>query len=311
MEIIYENKTYKVIEPGSLKYNERGELLNQLSENLHPFPRARKKFLKDNYSLSELDYYIIVVLYGIKENIPKCSFTNPITKEKCTCNKKFRSLFPKKGIRNTIFYDGCEDHIRSAIRQINQLKLFSEGKCNLLHTDRRSKVWRDKLRKHALEQIKNGNSIFSKDDVRRNDIKSVKSYNEKGFYSNRLEKIGISRSDILEKKDIILADKLLYQSLGDLDDKCYYYVTELDNNLDVIKFGVTSNLNRRGEGTEYHGYFYKNFKVIYEGTRQQVSNLEYEVKLHFIDYICLGNEGFSSDKRDEIIDFVNNFIKNI
>jgi len=54
MEIIYENKTYKVIEPGTLKYNEKGELLNQLSENLQPFPRTRKKFLKDNYSLSEL-----------------------------------------------------------------------------------------------------------------------------------------------------------------------------------------------------------------------------------------------------------------
>ena len=82
-----------------------------------------------------------------------------------------------------------------------------------------------------------------------------------------------------------------------------------EGNPEVIKLGVTSNPNRRGEGTEYHGYFYKNYKIIYEGTREQVSEIEYRTKIEFINDICLGNEGFTFSAKDNIIDFINNIIK--
>ena len=311
VEIKYKEKTYFVNNPGKLLYNKSNQLLNQLTEELIPFDNIRKykSILLNEFGITEYDYYIIVVLYGDENKIPRCTYINPLTKEQCNHPQKFRSLIPKKGTKNTIFHEGCVEHLKAAPQQTRQLDLLNKGKNNLLFTDRRSKVWRERLKQHALKQIEEGNSIFSKDDVRRKDIKSVKEFNERGFYSNRLKNIGIDKSKLLTKEDIILADKLLFLSNGDENDKCYYYITELDGNPEVIKLGVTNNPNRRGEGTEYHGYFYKNYKIIYEGTRKQISEIEYRTKIEFINDICLGNEGFTFSAKDNIIDFINNIIK--
>lgn len=44
------------------------------------------------------------------------------------------------------------------------------------------------------------------------------------------------------------------------------------------------------------------------GSRLEIAELEYKVKIKFKDYIILGNEAFDSKHKEEILNFINELI---
>ena len=102
----FKEKTYTVYDPGQLKYYEYEKsrkdvvysgvgLIDQLNPELPKIPyNGYRSYLKDNYGLTDLEYYIVVVLGGDESLLPECTYKNPYTGEKCTEKRKFRSLIP-------------------------------------------------------------------------------------------------------------------------------------------------------------------------------------------------------------------------
>lgn len=309
--IKYKDTIYNVTSPGEIIYDinivgKKGnplQILDQL-DNLSVIGRkSRKKYLKNKYNLTELDYYIIVVLEGDESRLPVCSYINPKTKVKCNNPQKFRSLAPKRG---NIFYDGCEDHIINVAAQIKRRECYKKGITGLQKADRRSKTWREKLRKHAIKQMQEGNSIFSPDDIRRSDIKKPTSNIKVSGYNKIFDELNIDRNNAAIE-DLILIDKKMFLNKGNLNDTCYYYVVFFDES-NIFKLGVTSNIDSRIK-RGYHGLKYDKFSVLFKSTREVIAELEYKVKLEYKDYICFNNEGFSIEVKDEILNYIENLIK--
>ena len=78
----YKGKSYNVTDPGKLIYSKTKfvdkehklpQILDQL-DNLCEIKRYRVKYLRNKYNITELDYYIIVVLEGDESKLPKCSY---------------------------------------------------------------------------------------------------------------------------------------------------------------------------------------------------------------------------------------------
>jgi len=324
-EIEYKGSRYRVWNPGGLVFStsrklsgsNKFEILDQLDElkdlKFTKHTRSRSKYLKEKYGLSEQDYYIIVVLKGDETKQPRCPYEHNNGKV-CMKYCKFRSLIPttNKGKPLGIYFTSCEEHINRTAPQLAQKERVLLGTNNLQHTDRRSKSWRKKLSISAKNQIASGNSIFSPDDVRRSDLPSYIGYvsNKNTSIKNYSDKIEIS----------ILIDKERYLLKGDQNDICYYYITDLIDldgiGSEYIKLGVTNNIDRRYSETnkdnrKYHGYYYGEIESLFSGPRTVVAELEYQVKLKFIKDIVLGTEGFLRAKKEEIIDFINNYLKNL
>lgn len=108
--VYYKDKMYNVTNPGELVYStinyvrgcrtdKRFEILDQLnncSEITYNKKgcESRVRYLETKYNLTELEYYIIVVCRGDESLLPRCTYINPYTGEKCDKPKKFRSLNP-------------------------------------------------------------------------------------------------------------------------------------------------------------------------------------------------------------------------
>jgi hypothetical protein len=327
IEVIYKNRKFNVTQPGKLVYStvtfvkgcrtdKRMEIVDQLNgckELTEWRYRSREGYLKEYYDITERDYYIIVVCLGDENKLPRCTYTNPYTGEKCTQFKEFRSLTPMKfqrtGRRAGIFFDGCKDHKNNAAVQNAQRENYQRGVTGLQKADRRSKVWREKLRKSAKRQMERGDSIFSPDSVRRPDIKSCKECVANPSISSVKEVIadlGLVDHD-LSVENCILIDKLNYLRKGSPDDTCYYYIAEFEGDSSYFKLGVTINLNKR-INRDYHGFRYKNPTTLMTGTRIEIADLEYKVKMKFKEYIVLGNEGFDLKYKDEILEYINELI---
>ena len=326
-EVIYKGKTYNVTCPGKLIYStinylkfcqtdKRYEIVDQLDncKELELLPgETHVKYLKRVYDLSELDYYTIVVCLGDESKLPKCTYINPYTGEKCNETREFRSLTPKKfqrtGKRAGIFYDGCKDHKNKAAAQNSQRENYKRGVTGLQKADRKSKIWRDKLSKAAKSQMARGDSIFSPDDVRREGLDSWKVYQSNpsiDVFKEIIEELSLDEFN-LSIENCILIDKINYLRKGDPEDICYYYIAEFEDNDNIFKLGVTTNLDKRIiKG--YHGFSYKNSNILMTGSRLEIAELEYKVKIKFKDYIILGNEAFDSKHKEEILNFINELI---
>lgn len=312
-EVNYKGKSYRVYYLGELKYysfksircgKEKTNigLLDQLSDGLEKIPvNNYRPYILKKYNLTDLEYYIVVVLGGDESLLPTCTYVNPYTKEKCTKPRKFVSLVPTK-VRPNIFYDGCDEHTINASAQIKQRKAYEKGITGLQKADRRSPIWRQKLRLHALKQMEEGNSIFSSDDIRKPHI--VK-HNQSACDLNSVRsELGYPTTNTIE--ELIEIDKQMYIRRGNPDDTCILYLAKLSK--EFIKVGVTTDLMKRSM-RGYHGYLYLKTEILYKGSRIQVAELESKIKLEFKDKICLGNEGFSVDLLDKIRLFIKNELK--
>lgn len=312
-EISYKGKTYHVTDPGKLIYSKTKlvsrkynlyQIVDQL-DNLCEIKKSRIKYLERKYGITELDYYIIVVLEGDETKLPKCGYVNPKTKEVCDKPKKFYSLVPTIPGRG-IFYIGCKDHTINASAQVKQRICYKKHITGLQKADRRSRVWREKLRQHALKQIAEGNSIFSPDEIRRPDIKKPISSIKISGYNKLFSEMNIDRDNCCIE-DLIKIDKEMFLRKGNPDDTCYYYISYLENNDKVFKLGVTSNIDSRID-RGYNNCRYIKLRVLYTATRTTIAELEELVKLEFKDYIILGNEGFDISIEDKAIKFIDSLI---
>lgn len=320
--VIYKGKEYLVTNPGELMFSTTKytnskksmfEIVDQL-DDCKEITRGRQKYLTDKYGISELEYYIIVVLRGREDMLPKCTYINPYTGESCNNYKKFRTLVPgtfqRTKNRKGIFFCGCEEHTLNAATQLSQKENYLRGVTGIQKADRRSKIWRKKLSDHAKRQMSEGRSIFSPDEIRDNMIPSVNTYRIDnstgiGMYESIAERLGISILDFENPIDFwILLDKEYYIERGEASDICYYYFTLLVENRSLFKLGVTNNLETRSSGYGYHNMTYFNPEILFTSDRVTIANLEYDVKMAFKDKIKLGHETFSIEDKDIILEFI-------
>ena len=319
VEVLYKGTIYKVTNPGQLVYSKikfvkgcssfkRYEIVDQLNgcSELNYGGKGRVSYLKEKYGLTELEYYIIVVCLGDESKLPRCTYVNPYTGEKCNEPRKFYSLCPgiykKTGNMRGIFHSGCKEHANNAAVQIAQRENYKKGVTGLQKADRKSLVWREKLSKSAKRQMETGNSIFSPDGIRNKGLNSYVNYitkkNNKA-YDGKYEDLSID--------NCIFLDKLMYLKRGNPDDTCYYYITYFNENPNIFKLGVTVDLVHRTT-TKYHGYSYKNYEILFTANRLTVAEFEYKVKMKFKNYITLGTESFSLEFKDEIFNYINKLI---
>ena len=322
-EVKFKGKTYNVTNPGKLEFSKVSfaskkfnvyQIVDQLN-NLSEIKRNRVSYLKNKYGLTELEYYIIVVFEGDETRIPRCEYKDPKTGIICGKPRKFNTLVPYPKTNGSgefvtagIFRIGCEEHVISASAQVKQRECYKKGITGLQKADRKSLIWREKLRQHALKQMAEGNSLFSPDEIRRPDIiKPISSVKISG-YNEICNELGIDRNNC-SIEDLIRIDKEMFLKKGNPEDTCYYYLTYLEGNDKVFKLGVTSNIDSR-MNRGYQNYSYTELKVLYTSTRIKVADLEEKVKLEFKEHIILGNEGFDILILNKVIEFINNILLN-
>lgn len=293
MEIKYRDKIYEVINPGEILKDERGYLLDQLDSNLPKMGRYRGPYLFSKYGLTEFDYYVIVMFGGNLENLPRCEFEN------CNKYRQFNQILART--KEPIFEIGCcKEHTRILINRISGRRLAKEGKSPILKainapmTDER----RENHRLAALKQVKEGRHPWQT----LNRSKKILDAQET-LKKNLLEK-GLEYKTAFNTLDeILLNDKITYENRGDKLDTCYLYLTYLDNKPDVIKIGVTINMESRASA-KYHGCKYVNYEILYTSTREIISNLEYVIKKNFMKDIILGTETFPLSLKEPILEFI-------
>jgi hypothetical protein len=100
----------------------------------------------------------------------------------------------------------------------------------------------------------------------------------------------------------------MFLNKGDLSDICEYYIVELKNST-AFKLGVSRDTSSRIDLRGYHGFDYGESKILVKATREKIAELEYNVKMEFRDFIIVGNEGFSIEKKEEILSFIQEQIK--
>lgn len=326
IDVYYKNRKFIVSNPGEILYSKnniikksRGNLIFEIVDQLNDCSELdynkkeysnRIEYLNVKYNLTELDYYIVVVCFGNENLLPRCSYINPYTGEKCNEVRKFRTLVPefyqKTGNRQEIFYLGCEKHKINAAAQNSQRENYRRGITGLQKANRKSKVWREKLRDHAKRQIEEGRSIFSPDDIRDKNIPSWKSLPSNpsiNYYKVISKELNLSLGD-LNLENCILIDKLSYLRKGDKDDICYYYISSIKDNESLFKLGVTNNPDKRIKDGIYHGLKYEKMEILIESTREKVAEIEYQVKLKFKSFIEIGNEIFNIDCKESVLEFI-------
>lgn len=293
MKVNYRDKIYNVTNPGEILTDERGYILDQLDENLPKVGRYRGPYLFSKYGLTEFDYYIIVVFGGDFEKLPKCEF------EGCDKYKQFNHLLNTK--KEPIFELGCcKEHTRILINRISGRRLIEEGRSPIIKALSSPMTDERRMRHHnaALKQVKEGRHPWQSLN------RSKKILEAQNTLKNNLLEKGLEYKTAFNSLDeVLLNDKITFENRGDKSDKCYLYITYLDNRPDVIKIGVTINIEVR-KHAKYHNSRYINTKVLYESTRDIISNLEYSIKKNFMKDIVLGTETFPINLKDSILEFI-------
>ncbi|MBP3732109.1 MAG: hypothetical protein J6I84_02565 [Bacilli bacterium] len=163
----------------------------------------------------------------------------------------------------------------------------------------------EKLSLHAKKQMEEGNSIFSPDDIRNENLPSWKNFQvfpSINHYKDIAISLGMDEYN-LSIENCILIDKINYIRRGNPEDICIYYLTYFEETSDYFKPGVTIDLKERSN-TDYHGYKYKTPEILFTSSRLIIAEIEYEVKLKFKDFIVLGNEAFDIKHKDEILEYI-------
>ena len=142
--------------------------------------------------------------------------------------------------------------------------------------------------------MEEGNSIFSPDDIRNENLPSWKDFN-------------ISKSEFDYVESSILIDKINYLKRGNPDDICIYYLTYFEEKDNWFKLGVTIDLDKRSY-SGYHGYNYKSSEILFTANRTIIAEIEYKVKLKFKNKIIFGTETFELNDKDEILEYVKELI---
>lgn len=306
--VTYNDKTYTVYNPGKLIKDDSDKyLLDQLNKNLPKMGRYRKVYLKTHYDLTEYDYYIIVVLSGDVNKLPKCEF------EGCNNPKHFNQLVDIK--KEPMFEIGCcKEHTRILTNRISGRRLVEQGISPIFKALAAPKTeeTREKHRLAALKQVELGTHPWISKN--RGDLdEKIKNSGNKLYKSwtsfMELKDLDGNNLDIFDPekmKDInyvLTSERDSFKFRGNAEDICIFYVSFLSDET-KFKVGATTNLKRRAL-MPYHGLKYVDPKPIYTSTRLVIADFEYEVKSKFIKRVVLGTETFPISIYQEVMEFVN------
>lgn len=305
--INYKGIDWNVLNPGILMKDNRGYLIDQLDNRNLPDRYLNSKISK-RHGISPLDYYIIVVLEGDLNKLPVCEYNG------CQNTCKFNNLKS-----DNIFSRGCcESHTKSVSNRDNMIKATEFGRNGFQKFHKtgyfKSEEWRNNSRSRALDQIKNNRHPFSGENGSKLNKKRIMN----GTH-NFIREIGSRNSSILQKKRIIegnhpflipenniKADRTIFLNKGNESDMCYFYIAEIEGDLDNFKIGVTID-------PEYRSHFhhmdrYSSIDIITSNTRKFIADLEYKVKLKFKEFSSKGTETFPNEMKTEVLDYINKLI---
>lgn len=307
-KVYYKGKEYNVYKLGEILRDDKGYLIDQIGSNGDKSMGFKwKKYLRDALNLTQEDYYMIVVLGGDINKLPDCPY------EGCKNKVKFGSL--GNGHKDKLLCKGCcEKHSRSLAEKENNKIRIDNRTHHLLkdnrgdHFTKSEEYYSEVASKRALKQVENGSHPWSGENGSKLFKKRVKEGTIFLFdseYSSSLQKQRLRDGvhQFLNKEIDLKADRSFFLNKGNPDDTCYFYISTIKGDNDNIKIGVT-------EDPEYRVHFhhmmeYSSIEVIKSGPRDYIANLEYKVKLKFINLSVIGTETFPKDMREEILEFVN------
>lgn len=313
MLVNYKGIDYHVTNPGEIMFNEKGYLINQLDTSLPSFGRYWSKKLTELYNLSELDYYIIVVLMGDETKIPRCQWDD--------CNEpcEFVGLTYKKQKYNDFFKRGC---CKSHTLKVRSRELLNNRyKSGWLPPPSFEEYWtperKDKVSKGVRRSVKEGTHPWLLKNSAEKRQKLIAEGKNKMVNMARLRSAArkgefLDIFDPEKMKDIEYVlyserESFKYRLDGTPEDECYFYLAYLDG--DRFKIGVTKNCEKRFR-QYYHGLQYKEPKILYTAKRFEIAEIEYKVKKQFLGKVVLGTETYSINDLEEIMEYINSLINN-
>lgn len=332
--VYYKGVEYSVYSPGILLRNEKGRLFDQLRPDLRYMGRYHSVYIKNNYNLTDYDYYVIVVCGGDENNIPRCEL------EGCNNPRQFNSLGVAKKIP-TLSTGCCVHHTRVIARKNSWIKWKSMGINPAIDFGAKRKWTEEQRQEHSayLKQLaREGKHQWCKENSQEFRKKAIADgKNPIVNYWNLVKKIrennNPSKED-LEKLDsfgfkfdfnkdldlfnpkkmtdlsyVLKSERESFKHRDNPDDICYFYITDLSEEL--FKIGVSKNVNNRIKATYHEKYKYHDTEVLFSGTRNQVADLEYNVKVKFFTKLALGTETFNKKHYSEIREYIDQEILKI
>lgn len=96
----------------------------------------------------------------------------------------------------------------------------------------------------------------------------------------------------------------VFMNKGLPDDLCVFYITEVPDS-DLIKIGITSNIEYREFMNSISGFIYTNTECIVVSTRIKIADLEMNAKIDLHDISVQGLEYFNKSDKYKILDYIN------
>lgn len=303
----YKNRYFTVYEfTGDIEFDENSYIIDKLDPNLPSLGRFWMRRIRDKYDLSPEEYLTIVMYEGDESRIPMCEFSG------CANHKKFIKVKSKEVLWST---GCCERHSRTVAQTKNFYKRFGEDPAGLTKIGISKGVYsteehKELMRDLALKQVKEGKHPWAGENgTELNKRRATEGTNFFYTEESRLkssirgrEKMKNGTHQFLDKSVMIKADRSIFLNKGSIDDECYLYIATYYNRPDIIKIGVTVDPEYRINF--HHMTPYESLEVLVTSGRRIIAELEYEVKMKFMNHSVEGNESFPVSMRDDILNFI-------
>lgn len=90
---------------------------------------------------------------------------------------------------------------------------------------------------------------------------------------------------------------------GNADDICSFYITEVPDS-DLIKIGITTDMEYRSFMNDISGFKYTNTEVVLTSDRVSIANLEMNIKIDLHYLAVQGLEYFNKTDKTKITDYI-------
>ena len=334
----FNGKDYLVYNPGViLRYGRK--VIDQLKDGITPMPKNLNIYIKSTYNLTPEEYYIIVVLRGDNNSKERyCQYPG--------CNNELEFVKIIDGYRvgccrSHAHYLQCMRNIEEGTNPIggelgrsNRKKWIDEGKhygSSKENSERMRKINLEKvangtnpfLSKFGLQKsrIENGTHNFLSQESKDNTSNRMKELAKEGKHAFQSEELIQKNKDriksLVEKNEFHLqklenklkANKASFLSKGKSDGLFHFYIAETKNKL--LKIGCTDSIDgrvRRSEIKLFSDDEYINIESLFVGSKLDVAELEYRIKLKFSKFAIKGTEYFNLGMKDEIITELNRLL---
>lgn len=312
---------YNVISAGKIVQITNYKIYDQLDTSLNSYLILNrfsniKEQLKLKYNLTEEQYYNLIV-NGDKDFIPTCQcgrkleFRGVINGYHKLCSSCMGRNVPFED--ETKLVNGYLIHYPGIIAKASHNKFINQ--LNLKVYSNSNEMMKDISRDFGLTEEQYYNLVVygDKDAVH---ICSREGCNNKipyrGFYEGfrhtcSTECTNLMRWSLSGEEGYSfysLDPKLIYQSYSSLNKGkiSNLYLTDVADDPDFIKIGITINMKGRAEAENY-----VNYKIMYTDEAEKVARLEYLVKVKFKKYAGKGKystESFPREMKSEIENFI-------